>query len=81
MGKSWLQSLKRMLQGIAESMQAGYGGYNKKSPSFRRGFFYCLQLVPEAGVEPALPFGNMTLNHARLPIPPPGRCFKERMQI
>ena len=31
--------------------------------------------VPEAGVEPAPPCGDMTLNHARLPIPPPGHYF------
>ena len=30
-------------------------------------------LVPGTGIEPALPCGNMVLNHARLPIPPPGR--------
>ncbi len=29
-------------------------------------------LVPETGVEPARPYGHMTLNHARLPIPPFG---------
>lgn len=29
--------------------------------------------LPGTGVEPAHPFGHMALNHARLPIPPPGR--------
>ena len=29
----------------------------------------CFQ-VPKRGLEPPLPYGNMTLNHARLPIPP-----------
>ncbi len=29
--------------------------------------------VPGAGVEPARPNGHMTLNHACLPIPAPGR--------
>ena len=29
--------------------------------------------LPGTGVEPAHPFGHMALNHARLPIPPPGQ--------
>ena len=37
--------------------------------------------VPEAGVEPAPSYEDMTLNHARLPIPPPGHYFEERLQI
>ncbi len=28
-------------------------------------------LVPQEGLEPSLPFGNIDLNDARLPIPPP----------
>ncbi|GEM_PF-3278931 len=27
-------------------------------------------MVPQKGLEPPLPFENMDLNHARLPIPP-----------
>lgn len=31
--------------------------------------------MPGTGVEPARPNGHMALNHARLPIPPPGQAF------
>ncbi len=30
-------------------------------------------MVPETGIEPARPCGHMTLNHARLPVPPFGQ--------
>ncbi len=32
--------------------------------------------VPERGLEPPLPYGNMVLNHARLPIPPLGQSLR-----
>ncbi len=48
--------------------------FNKNS-----GIVTCLSIikfsrkVPETGIEPARPCGHMTLNHARLPIPPFGQ--------
>ncbi len=38
------------------------------------------RLVPGGGVEPPRPCGHMDLNHARLPIPPPGRVEAETLE-
>ena len=38
-------------------------------------------LVPGAGLEPALPFEKRILSPQRLPIPPPGRDVKNRIQV
>ncbi len=35
-----------------------------------------LEMVPEGGIEPPLPFGNRILNPARLPVPPPRHAGK-----
>jgi hypothetical protein len=35
-----------------------------------------MELVPEEGIEPSLPFGNRILNPARLPVPPPRHAGK-----
>ena len=37
--------------------------------------------VPRTGVEPAQPFGYMALNHARLPIPPPGLLYLQKTEM
>ena len=40
-------------------------GWTKINPLIYKGF-----LVRETGLEPAITYVNMNLNHARLPIPP-----------
>src|SRR5690606_22301100 len=37
--------------------------------------------VPTSGLEPPRPCGHMTLNHARLPIPPRGQGFQTEMPL
>lgn len=37
--------------------------------------------LPGTGVEPARPHGHMALNHARLPIPPPGHQLAGRLDL
>jgi hypothetical protein len=53
---------------------------HKETPVLQGGASDCdylpIRPVPERGLEPPLPFRNMVLNHARLPIPPLGRALR-----
>ncbi len=40
--------------------------------------YLAFKIVPETGFEPARPCGHMTLNHARLPVPPFGLMQKQK---
>lgn len=57
----------RLLRGKRPGIAA-----NDRGPAAERGDRS--SKVPETGIEPALPFGNTTLNRARLPIPPLGQA-------
>ena len=64
----------------AESKWSKFGAKNQTGDGSRENVFCnpLIYLVPEAGLEPAHPYGRGILSPLRLPIPPLGQGGKTR---